>query len=86
MHYLVPNLLRLSKKAEKEQKKEEAQIKKALAKGDVERARIYAENAVRSDIELDDYYTDNGEKIYIFYLSSDAKTFSKYNQLYARII
>ena len=36
--------------------------------------------------ELDDYYTDNGEKIYIFYLSSDAKTFSKYNQLYARIL
>ena len=57
MYYLVPNLLRLSKKAEKEQKKEEAQIKKALAKGDVERARIYAENAVRSDIELDNYYT-----------------------------
>ena len=57
MHYLVPNLLRLSKKAEKEQKKEEAQIKKALAKGDVERARIYAENAVRFDIELDNYYT-----------------------------
>ena len=36
--------------------------------------------------ELDDYYTDNGEKIYIFYLSRDAKTFSIYFQLYAKIL
>merc|ERR1719239_1865051 len=42
-------------KAEKEQKKEEAQIKKALAKGDVERARIYAENAVRKKNESLNY-------------------------------
>lgn len=41
----------MSKKAEKEQRKEEAQIKKALQKGDVERARIYAENAVRKKNE-----------------------------------
>ena len=46
---------RLSKKAEKEQKKEEAQIKKALEKGDVERARIYAENAVRKKNESLNY-------------------------------
>merc|ERR1712130_204930 len=44
-------LERLSKKAEKDQKKEEAQLKKALAKGDVERGRIYAENAVRKKNE-----------------------------------
>merc|ERR1712130_629283 len=48
-------LERLSKKAEKDQKKEEAQLKKALAKGDVERGRIYAENAVRKKNESLNY-------------------------------
>ena len=47
LKFCSKQLDKLSKKAEKEQKKEEAQIKKALVKGDVERAKIYAENAVR---------------------------------------
>ena len=47
LKFCSKQLERLSKKAEKEQKKEEAHIKKALTSGDVERARIYAENAVR---------------------------------------
>ena len=47
LKFCSKQLERLSKKAEKEQKKEEAHIKKALSSGDVERARIYAENAVR---------------------------------------
>ncbi|XP_023331388.1 charged multivesicular body protein 1a isoform X2 [Eurytemora carolleeae] len=47
LKFCSKQLERLSKKAEKEQKKEEGMIKKALTKGDVERARIYAENAVR---------------------------------------
>merc|ERR1712126_496342 len=38
-----------------EQKKEEAQLKKALEKGDVERGRIYAENAVRKKNESINY-------------------------------
>jgi len=44
-------LEKLSKKAEKDQKKEEAHLKKCLEQGDVERGRIYAENAVRKKNE-----------------------------------
>jgi len=55
LKFCSKQLERLSKKAEKEQKKEEAQIKKALTKGDVERARIYAENAVRKKNESLNY-------------------------------
>jgi hypothetical protein len=47
LKFCSKQLARLSKKAEKEQKKEEGMIKKALTQGDVDRARIYAENAVR---------------------------------------
>ncbi|KAF2351562.1 hypothetical protein FHG87_017682 [Trinorchestia longiramus] len=42
---------RLSKKAEKDQKVHENKIKKALAQGNVEGARIYAENAIRKKNE-----------------------------------
>merc|ERR1712133_226130 len=45
----------LSKKAEKEQKTQESKVKKALEKGDQERARIYAENAVRKKNESINY-------------------------------
>jgi len=55
LKFSAKQLERLSKKAEKEQKKEEAQIKKALIKGDVERAKIYAENAVRKKNESLNY-------------------------------
>jgi len=55
LKFCSKQLERLSKKAEKEQKKEEAHIKKALQKGDVERARIYAENAVRKKNESLNY-------------------------------
>ena len=55
LKFSAKQLERLSKKAEKEQKKEEAQIKKALVKGDVERAKIYAENAVRKKNESLNY-------------------------------
>jgi hypothetical protein len=47
LKFCSKQLAGLSKKAEKEQKKEEGKIKKALVQGDVERAKIYAENAVR---------------------------------------
>lgn len=55
LKFCAKQLERLSKKAEKEQRKEEAHIKKALEKGDVERARIYAENAVRKKNESLNY-------------------------------
>lgn len=42
---------RLSKKAEKDQKIQEGKIKKALQQGNVEGARIYAENAIRKKNE-----------------------------------
>lgn len=55
LRFCSKQLARLSKKAEKEQKKEEGMIKKALTQGDVERARIYAENAVRKKNESLNY-------------------------------
>ncbi|KAK3870015.1 hypothetical protein Pcinc_024711 [Petrolisthes cinctipes] len=42
---------RLSKKAEKDKKREEDKVKKALQQGNVEGARIYAENAIRKKNE-----------------------------------
>eukprot|EP00048_Salpingoeca_helianthica_P015122 m.225155 g.225155 ORF g.225155 m.225155 type:complete len:204 (+) comp16628_c0_seq1:39-650(+) len=41
----------LSKKAEKEEKKERAKVTKALKERDVERGRIFAENAIRKKNE-----------------------------------
>jgi len=46
---------RLAKKAEKEQKKEEGKIKKAIQQKNVEAARIYAENAIRKKNESLNY-------------------------------
>ena len=40
-------LLRDSKKCEKEEKAEKAKLKKAIEKGNMEVARIHAENAIR---------------------------------------
>merc|ERR1719273_1017283 len=45
----------MSKKAEKDQHKEEARLKKCLSEGDVERGRIYAENAIRKKNESLNY-------------------------------
>lgn len=42
---------RLSKKAEKDQKVQEGKVKKALQQGNIEGARIYAENAIRKKNE-----------------------------------
>ena len=55
LKFCSKQLEKLSKKAEKEQKKEEDKIKKALSSGDVARARIYAENAVRKKNESLNY-------------------------------
>ncbi|CAH1780330.1 unnamed protein product [Owenia fusiformis] len=44
-------LERLAKRAEKDQKKEQAKVKKAIASKNIETARIYAENAIRKKNE-----------------------------------
>merc|ERR1712223_73708 len=51
LKFCSKQLARMSKKAEKDQKKEEAQIKKALEKGNPDVARVYAENAIRKKNE-----------------------------------
>ncbi|TRY62214.1 hypothetical protein TCAL_11070 [Tigriopus californicus] len=48
-------LERLSKKAEKDQRAQEKKVKDALSKGNVEGARIYAENAIRKKNESLNY-------------------------------
>ncbi len=74
LKFCSKQLARLSKKAEKEQKKEEGMIKKALTQGDVDRARIYAENAVRSVTEQPSFFVCRSGQccgiVTIFYGSS----------------
>jgi len=61
LKFCSKQLARLSKKAEKEQKQQEAQVKKALEKGNPEVARIYAENAVRKKNESINYLRMSGK-------------------------
>merc|ERR1712109_197950 len=61
LKFCSKQLARLSKKAEKEQKQQEAQVKKALEKGNPEVARIYAENAVRKKNESLNYLRMSGK-------------------------
>merc|ERR1712223_1523601 len=55
LKFCSKQLARQSKKAEKEQKQQEAQVKKALEKGNPEVARVYAENAIRKKNESLNY-------------------------------
>lgn len=55
LKFCSKQLARLSKKAEKEQKQQEAQVRKALEKGNPDVARVYAENAVRKKNESLNY-------------------------------
>ena len=61
LKFCSKQLDRLSKKAEKEQKLQEKKIKDALSKGNVETARIYAENAVRKKNESLNYLRMSGK-------------------------
>lgn len=61
LKFCSKQLARLSKKSEKEQKAQEAKIKKALQQGNVEGARIYAENAVRKKNESLNYLRMSGK-------------------------
>merc|ERR1712109_363761 len=55
LKFCSKQLARMSKKAEKEQRQQEAQVKKALEKGNPDVARVYAENAVRKKNESLNY-------------------------------
>jgi len=55
LKFCSKQLARMSKKAEKEQRQQEAQVKKALVKGNPDVARVYAENAVRKKNESLNY-------------------------------
>ena len=61
LKFCSKQLARLSKKAEKEQRQQEAQVKKALEKGNPDVARIYAENAVRKKNESINYLRMSGK-------------------------
>lgn len=51
LRFTKKQLERLAAKSEKEQRKEEAKIKKAISQKNIEGARIYAENAIRKKNE-----------------------------------
>lgn len=51
LRFTTKQLERLASKAEKEQKKEQAKVKKAISQKNIEGARIYAENAIRKKNE-----------------------------------
>merc|ERR1711997_430395 len=55
LKFCSKQLARQSKKAEKEQRQQEAQVKKALEKGNPDVARVYAENAIRKKNESLNY-------------------------------
>merc|ERR1739848_822707 len=59
--FCAKQLNRLSKKAEKEQRQKEAQVKKALEKRNPDVARVYAENAVRKKNESLNYLRMSGK-------------------------
>ncbi|XP_028091736.1 ESCRT-related protein CHMP1B-like [Camellia sinensis] len=54
-HSLSKSLQRQSKKCEKEEKAEKLKVKKAIEKGNMDGARIYAENAIRKRNEQMNY-------------------------------
>lgn len=55
LKFTTKQLERLSAKAEKEQKKEQAKVKKAIQQKNIEGAKIYAENAIRKKNESLNY-------------------------------
>merc|ERR1719220_1302151 len=61
LKFCSKQLARQSKKAEKEQRQQEAQVKKALEKGNPDVARVYAENAVRKKNESLNYLRMSGK-------------------------
>ena len=55
MRFCGKQLEKLSKKAEKDERAQKLKVKKALTQGNVEGAKIYAENAIRKKHESLNY-------------------------------
>lgn len=55
LKFAAKDLQRNSKKCEKEEKSEKAKVKKAIQKGNMEVARIHAENAIRQKTQAVNY-------------------------------
>jgi charged multivesicular body protein 1 len=51
LKFSTKQMERAAKKCEKDQRAQQAKVKKALAQGNIEGARIYAENAIRKKNE-----------------------------------
>ncbi|NP_001134138.1 charged multivesicular body protein 1b [Salmo salar] len=63
LKFSAKELQRNSKKCDKEEKAEKAKVKKAIQKGNVEVARIHAENAIRQKNQSVNFLRMNLEKI-----------------------
>ena len=55
LKFTSKQLVRSAKKCEKEEKEEKNKVKKAIEKGNVEGAKIYAQNAIRKKTEQLNY-------------------------------
>merc|ERR1719229_1605627 len=51
LKFTSKQLVRASRKCEKEEKNDKAKVKKAIEKGNIEGAKIYAQNAIRKKSE-----------------------------------
>mmetsp|Transcript_13307 Transcript_13307/g.40264 ORF Transcript_13307/g.40264 Transcript_13307/m.40264 type:complete len:95 (-) Transcript_13307:658-942(-) len=55
LRFTSKQLQRASKKAEKDEKAERLKVKRAIEKGNMEGAKIYAQNAIRKKSEATNY-------------------------------
>eukprot|EP00250_Pteridium_aquilinum_P002620 c12842_g2_i1 orf=1-222(-) len=55
LKFTSKSLVRQAKKCEKEEKSEKVKVKKAIEKGNMDGARIYAQNAIRKHNEQLNY-------------------------------
>lgn len=55
LKFTSKQLVRQSRKAEKEEKSEKLKVKKAIEKGNIDGAKIYAQNAIRKKNEALNY-------------------------------
>ena len=62
LKFASKQLLRDSKKCEKEEKAEKLKLKKAIEKGNMEVARIHAENAIRQKNQVRPHMGENKKK------------------------
>ncbi len=63
LKFASKQLLRDSKKCEKEEKAEKLKLKKAIEKGNMEVARIHAENAIRQKNQVRPHRGENKKKV-----------------------